>query len=213
MRKMLIAALAGAAAIPAVAQTQAPAVPAPQAQAAPHARHLERGNAVRTRAEAAAHVQKMFARLDANRDGFVTKDEGAALRNRMGAAGERRIGTPPNHIDRSAMFDRIDANRDGSISREEFSKAPTMRQRVAVRGDGPRPGARTMRMRRGGAMGLDGRMFELADVNRDNRVSLQEATDAALRRFDTADLNRDGQLTPDERRQTRERMRAQRTRG
>jgi hypothetical protein len=38
---------------------------------------------------------------------------------------------------------------------------------------------------------------------------LQEAQAAALRHFDMADANRDGQITPDERRQVRERMRAQ----
>jgi Ca2+-binding EF-hand superfamily protein len=46
-------------------------------------------------------------------------------------------------------------------------------------------------------------MFEMADANRDGRVSLQEMTDSALRRFDGADANHDGQITPDERTQIR----------
>ena len=50
-----------------------------------------------------------------------------------------------------------------------------------------------------GMSGFGGRMFDLADANHDGRVTLPEATDAALRHFDTADVNRDGQLTPDER--------------
>jgi hypothetical protein len=57
--------------------------------------------------------------------------------------------------------------------------------------------------------GFGGHMFEMADANKDGRVTLQEAQAAALRHFDMADANRDGQVTPDERRQARERMRAQ----
>jgi hypothetical protein len=56
-------------------------------------------------------------------------------------------------------------------------------------------------------------MFEMADANRDGRVTLQEATNAALRHFDTADVNRDGRLTPEERMQMHQRMRAERRRG
>jgi len=52
-------------------------------------------------------------------------------------------------------------------------------------------------------------MFEMADANKDGRVTLQEAQAAALRHFDMADANRDGQITPEERRQARQRMRAQ----
>jgi aryl-alcohol dehydrogenase-like predicted oxidoreductase len=69
-------------------------------------------------------------------------------------------------------------------------------------------------MRMGMGMGgLRGRMFEMADANRDGRVTLQEATNAALRHFDTADVNRDGRLTPEERMQMHQRMRAERRRG
>jgi hypothetical protein len=53
----------------------------------------------------------------------------------------------------------------------------------------------------------------MADVNRDARVSLQEATIAAYQRFDLADLNRDGRLTREERQTGRQRMRAERPRG
>jgi hypothetical protein len=77
---------------------------------------------------------------------------------------------------------------------------------------GPRAGARGMRG--GVAMAaLRGRMFDMADVNRDARVSLQEATAAAYRRFDMADANRDGQVTREERIQVRQQMRAQRRPG
>jgi hypothetical protein len=59
-------------------------------------------------------------------------------------------------------------------------------------------------------MGLRGHMFDMADANRDGRVTMAEATAAAYRHFDMADANRDGQITRDERLQLRQRMRAER---
>ena len=56
-------------------------------------------------------------------------------------------------------------------------------------------------------------MFEMSDSNKDGRVSLQEATAAALQHFDMADANRDGQVTRDERKQMRQRMRSERRAG
>jgi hypothetical protein len=50
---------------------------------------------------------------------------------------------------------------------------------------------------------MGGQMFEMADANHDGRVSLQEATDAAVKHFDMADANHDGRITPDERKQMR----------
>jgi EF hand domain-containing protein len=60
---------------------------------------------------------------------------------------------------------------------------------------------------------MGGRMFDMADANKDGRVSLQEAQTAALQHFDMADTNRDGQVTPDERRQMRRHMRMERRPG
>ena len=114
--------------------------------------------------------------------------------------------------DRGAMFDRLDTNKDGSISRQEFTTAhPQMREeRVLVMRDGKgpmpphKPGAPgMMRMRHLGGAGFGGHMFEMADVNKDGRVSLAEAQAAALAHFDRADTNRDGRITPDERRNVR----------
>ena len=90
------------------------------------------------------------------------------------------------------MFERLDTNKDGSLSRAEFDA------RQAMRGH---DGMRRMGGRRGGDIGA--RMFTMADANRDSRVSLQEATAAALQHFDQRDLNRDGQVTREERKQMR----------
>ena len=192
MTKFLIGAAALALVAPAVAQI-APAAPQRPLPA----------QRIHTRAEVQATTAQMFARLDANRDGFVTQAEAetarAQFRSHVGArAGEKR----------GQVFDRIDANRDGSVSRQEWDARTAQRQqRVAADGaKAPRRGMRGMR----GMHGLGGRTFEIADANRDGRVSLQEAQTAALQHFDMMDANRDGQVTPQERGQMREQMRSHR---
>jgi hypothetical protein len=170
--------------------------------------------AVRDRAAIAAQVQSRFARLDANRDGFVTRDEAQGARampkshgmkRRLRAERRQRTLDPALQQQRGvAAFDRMDSNRDGAISRAEFDQASAQRiaRHAARRANG-----------RGARMGFGGGMFELADANRDGRVSLQEATAAAYQRFDMADVDRDGRLTREERMQRRERSRAAPPRG
>ena len=218
MSKYLLGAAVAAAAVaisPAIAQT---------AQPAPHVQFQHAPMKAHTRADVGTHVRTMFARLDTNRDGTVTKAEAQAARGDGAgriAGKQRRAGQAAGKANRGARFDRLDSNHDGSISRSEFETASTRRQgqRVAFRDkrDGARATGATARMHRmhsgGMGMGLRGAMFDMADANRDGRVTLQEATAAAYRHFDTADVNRDGQLTPDERQQVRQRIRAQRARG
>jgi len=154
---------------------------------------FERGAGI-TRAQAEAQVRTGFARVDANRDGFVTQAEAQQVRGAVrGQRGERR----------EARFAQLDANRDGSISRAEF---------FAKRDRGDRAERRAARQerraerfeRRQGCAGMigrigNGRMFERLDQNRDGRVSLAEATNARLRAFDRVDQNRDGRITREER--------------
>jgi len=188
MFKFMIGAAALAVVSPAVAQV-APVAPR---QPVPAQR-------VHTRAEVQATTAQMFARLDVNRDGFVTKAEADAARSQQRAKFAARAGEK-----RGAAFDRLDANRDGSVSRPEWDARTAQRQqRVAANGAKTRGGMRGMR-------GLGGRMFDMADANRDGRVSIQEAQSAALQHFDMMDANRDGQITPQERGQMRQQMRAHR---
>ncbi len=223
MTKYLLGAAAAAAVVamsPAIAQTPQPA-PHVQSQHAPKAPKTH------TRAEVGVHVRTMFEKLDANRDGFVTKAEAQAARGDHAGRVMNRIhkrmsghaaGSAAN---RGARFDKLDTNRDGSISRSEFDAAHSRRQEHRVVMRDKRTGAsatgataRMHRMRPGGmGMGLRGHMFDMADANRDGRVTLQEATAAAYRHFDMADVNRDGRITPDERIQIRQRMRSERRPG
>ena len=200
----------------AAAQPAPPPAPQPQVQIMRVERQPMR---VHTRDDVVKHVRDLFARLDTNRDGFITREEagtgklamGGDTRERFAERLAKRDGPRP---DRGAAFDRLDTNKDGTISRDEFMSAkPQIEERrmiVMHEGAGGEPGGPAkMRMHRMGT-GWHGRLFETADANRDGKVSLQEATDAALRRFDMADANRDGKITPDEHMQMRQKIRIER---
>lgn len=205
MKEFLIGAAGIVAAGAAIAQ-------APVASPAPHAgpnAMAPMADKIHTRDEMIAKVREHFARLDADRDGFLTKAEAEAGRSVMKQRIVERLG---ERQDAGAAFDRLDANKDGAISRDEFAKAREMRteRRTIVKEPGgaaaPGTGHKGMRMHRMGGMMMAGHMFDMADANKDGRVSLQEATDAAARHFDMADANRDGRVTPDERRQMHRQM-------
>lgn len=192
--KTLLVSTAAAAAILGAGAAFAQTVPV--APTAPQAMRMQFAKP-ETRAEVQGHVAKMFARLDTNHDGFVTREETQALHAQMAAKMQQRMAQRAQNpgADRSKAFDRIDANHDGMISRDEFASAPR---------------AQGMMMRMAGMRGgLGGPMFEMADLNKDGRVSLAEAQQAALQHFDRADLNHDGTLSPEERQQAHQLMRAE----
>lgn len=215
---VVLAALFSAA--PAIAQTASPAsLTTPPA----HARK-NFFNSNQNRADIGSHVERMFKQLDLNHDGFITRDEIAASQSQFDAKMSK------NAPKRAAkMFDRLDFNHDGKITQADIDAARAAR--LAKSGKTPkasRHGASTLFAKadanndgvvtraefdaatasgkvkvrhsnmRGSAIV---RLFDLADANKDGRVSLEEAQQAALQHFDAADLNRDGVLTPDERRQ------------
>ena len=216
----------GAAAAALVAGGVAFAQPAPQpGQPGKRAAHMMKTEA---RTDVPAQVQRMFARLDANRDGFITKTEVDAVQGQFADKAAKKA----QRFDGDKMFDRLDANRDGKITPAEAEAAraariaakggqPAQAHAAAVgglfaRADANKDGTITRaefdalagqmkaRMEKAGMNhGMGGRMFETADVNKDGRVSLAEAQQVALQHFDRADLNHDGQLTPQERQQSR----------
>jgi Ca2+-binding EF-hand superfamily protein len=174
-----------------------------------------------------AHVREMFGKLDANHDGFVTREEADSIHQAMAGDMHERFAKRLAErdlpkIDRGAMFDKLDANKDGAISRAEFlaAKPQVHERRVIVMRDGDgdapveidggpgEPHIKIMRMH-GAGMKMHGRMFESADANHDGKVTLQEMTDAAVHHFDEADANHDGTLTPEERMQMHRHMKAE----
>lgn len=172
-----------------------------------------------TRAAIENRVDAAFARLDADRDGFVTRAEAqaqaqAGRADRRAHRGERREARAERKAER---FARLDANRDGAISRAEFDapraggdRAERREARAERRAE--RRGVRAERgAPRGGLFGrLAGRRFDAADADRDGRVSREEARNGALALFARIDADRDGTITFEERRAAREAFRSQR---
>jgi Ca2+-binding EF-hand superfamily protein len=214
----------------ATAQTSATNASAPKVS---HARSSF-FNSNQARADVPAHVQKMFAQLDLNHDGFVTRDEIAVGQARFD---ERMAKSTPIRV--SKMFDRLDSNHDGQITNAEVEAARAARLAATHKqsGAGHRPASSSLFARADGnkdgivtraeyaAAVANGkvklrhanmrgsaivRLFDAADANKDGRVSLEEAQQAALQHFDAADANHDGTLTPDERRQASKAERAKR---
>jgi Ca2+-binding EF-hand superfamily protein len=223
-----VAAVAVAISAPALAQAAPTATPS-----TPAAHHMRMMKPI-TRAAFQQRVQKLFARLDTNHDGFVTQDEvqasAEAMHARMATATAQRG---------SKLFDRLDANHDGVVTQAEFNAALANRaapagshrpaptwERFAARFDANHDGQVTraeidaVRAQHGQQVAENGKpnlhragfaqqMFAMADLNHDGRVSLQEANQAALQHFDAADTNHDGILSPDEMRAMHQRMRPQ----
>lgn len=202
--------LIGGAAIAMFAVGAATAQAAQPALAAGAGKHHARRPVTRSTVEARAAT--MFAKLDANHDGFITKDELSAAATKRAQKAEKRAA----RFDPSKVFDGLDANHDGQVTADEL-KASTAKRRLLAHADANKDGtisraefdaaAQQMKARmehaslaRGGAAT---RMFDAADANKDGKVTLAEMQQAALAQFDRADLNHDGTITPDERLQAR----------
>jgi hypothetical protein len=178
-----------------------------------------------TRAALQARVDAGFARVDANRDGFIAQDEaraaGQARRAGRGDRGGDRAGQRAERSEqrgerRAEVFARLDTNRDGMINRAEFENRQRLGREERAERRADRAERRGVRGERRGGQGggmfarFGGRAFGAADVNHDGRVSRAEARNGALALFARVDTNRDGAISADERRVAREGMRSQR---
>jgi Ca2+-binding EF-hand superfamily protein len=231
MRSMLIGGAAAAAFFAGGAAIAAQPVPATQtARAARHARFAQPS----TRAEVQARTAAMFARLDTNHDGFITRDE----LNGVEAQREQKAEARAQRFDPSKAFDRLDANHDGKITAAEvaaaharrawqtggetaqapgftglYARADTNKDNVLTRAEFDAMGQELKARMEHASVARGGmaiRMFDRSDANRDGRVTLAEMQQAALAQFDRMDLNHDGTVTPDERKQARQLFRSQR---
>jgi len=166
-----------------------------------------------SRADAEAQVRERFGRMDANKDGFVTRDEIRNMTQAMIASGQART------------FDALDTDKNGSLSREEFAagRGPVSEQVVVrMRGPGdmppPPPGAtdlpkppKSPELVRDGEMmmierrsGGAGDIFMMGAIGADGRISIDAVVKQTLARFDEADTNKDGMLSPAERKAARD---------
>lgn len=132
-----------------------------------------------TRADIEARVKERFAKIDADRNGSVTKSE----------INDSRAANMKDRQDRH--FAEMDANKDNMISRAEFDAGHAGKRHEGRHGFG------------------HGKMFDRSDANADGTLSLSETMAKAMARFDAADANKDGVMTPEERRASRQKMRDQ----
>ncbi len=140
-----------------------------------------------TRADVETRVKQRFAKIDADRNGSVTKAEIDGGRNaKMKERQDRH-------------FTAMDANQDGLISRAEFDAGHAGRKHAEMKHGGSKHQGR-----RGFG---HGKMFDRSDANADGKLTLAETMAKAMARFDAFDANKDGTLTPEERKAAREKMR------
>ncbi len=134
-----------------------------------------------SRTQVEAQMKANFARIDANKDGIVTRAESQAARQTV--------------LDQqlNVAFNALDGDKDGNISRAEYLAA-NKRAIAAANKGGP----------------LLDREFDGADTNKDARLTLAEALALPLRQFDAADGNKDGVLSEAERRAAANRQRQRR---
>lgn len=165
-----------------------------------------------TRAQALADLRARFTAIDANKDGFVSRDE-LPVPAGMPIV---RSGGP------DMLFDEMDKDRNGQISRAEFDGFHSAANNMTVIDGGgqrrvtiirrPAPGQEAAGMMPGGsgmpgmpgmaprgALGLN-MLFDRVDANSDGKLSAAEAEAAALARFDRVDDNHDGTISLEERR-------------
>ena len=123
-----------------------------------------------TRAEFSAGQSARFSGIDANSDGFLSRDE-------------HKVHSDKRRQQMEAVrLQRLDANADGKLSDEE-------------RAAGPGKGGEK-RGRRGGDGAPDSaRMFDRMDADKDGRVSLAEMSTPADKLFAEADANKDNAVT------------------
>ena len=172
------------------------------------------------RSDVEARVKDRLGKLDANKDGVVTREE-------MMAFAQARTKARDDET-----FAAMDTDHNGTISRAEFeafhakahseavvqtsngdgTQVRVETRRMVMRGDGPdgmapppppapdgKPHVRMMMMDHDGAMTI---------ADGDGRIVIADAVKKALARFDAMDTNKDGTITPEERKAAREAWRA-----
>lgn len=210
MRKIWFVA-AGAAVLAAGACGLAQAQDGPQESRGRHGVFQSDSNSdgVLTRAEFDAGRTAMFARLDGDNNGQLTREEMRAERRDHGG---RRGGHRGGHRDGGGMHHlaSADANNDGNITREEFLARPNeMFRRLDANNDGvisanerPQRGERDDRGERR-ADRADRPERPDPDANNDGTISRAEFTAMGAGLFERLDANNDGRVTQEEARDAR----------
>jgi len=160
-------------------------------------------------------MQGLFERSDANKDGFLTREElkksadtQAANRGGFGPGrpGEGPGGRPGGPM-RSPVFAALDADNDGVLSSAEINAAPAALKKLDKNGNGnlsedevrPNfPNEGRGRGPRGNPAEMINHLIEENDRNGDGKLSKEEAPERMREMFERGDANQDGFLTKEE---------------
>jgi Ca2+-binding EF-hand superfamily protein len=138
-----------------------------------------------SRQEAETGTLRLFDRLDANKDGTLTK-------------AEAETGAPALRKEElSARFGALDTNKDARLSADESKIPPRFFEKL----DSNHDGALTLEEFLAQPDFGEGRrefVFDQADHNHDGKVTRAEAEQSSKERFDRLDANHDGVVTREE---------------
>lgn len=161
------------------------------------------GGAEVTREQAVARAEARFARLDADRNGSLTRQEMRAGREQQKAQRQAR---------REARLARLPTERRAQVEQRMKQRAERMAQRTERRAE-RRAQRQAMTPEQRAQMRIQ------RQANRGERrgqfaggatVSLEQFRARALERFTRLDANRDGRVTMTERREGRQQLRQER---
>jgi Ca2+-binding EF-hand superfamily protein len=200
MRKILLVA-AGAAALATAACGLAQAQSGNEGSGGRHGIFQSDSNSdgVLTRAEFDAGRTARFARLDADNNGQLTREEMHAQRGERGERGHRgrgHRGGPGGHLNGA------DANNDGNITREEFLARPiAMFERLDANSNGViEASERPQRPERGAESGERRQRADRPNPDADGNGTFSRAEFTAMgaHMFERLDANSDGRVTQEE---------------
>lgn len=157
---------------------------------------------VLTRAEFDASRTSQFARLDADNNGQLSREEMRAQRGERGERGHRggrdHRGGPGGH----GGFEGADANNDGNITRDEFLARPiAMFDRLDANSNGViEASERPQRPERGAQNGERRERADRPNPDTDGNGTFSQAEFTAMgaHMFERLDANSDGRVTQEE---------------
>ena len=155
--------------------------------------------------------ERIFARMDANGDGEVSRAEMQSAREARLERRQERREARRNARQASGKTDRfamLDLDGSGGLSQEEMATARAQRGDRTGTETATRP-ARRAAMR----MGKARTMLRAADADGNRAVTRAEFDAALMQRFSRLDADNDGTVTAAERKAARESMRQRRSQG
>ncbi|MCD2323802.1 hypothetical protein LQ953_07210 [Sphingomonas sp. IC-56] len=196
MKKTILATLLGATLLGGTAYASVQQAPS---RGNPMMRADMNGDGILTRQEVLAAADARFAKLDADKNGQISREEYRA--GKPHRAGMRKPGGTDDGkraAFQQKMLERFDTNKDGTLSDAERQAARQQRQAKHTEGG-----------KRGGHRG----MAKHFDGNGDGFVTLAEMRATVTTHFDRVDTNRNGSIDKAEREAAHAKMKAMRGHG